>query len=452
MDSSGTGFGPALNAPEFDELAAVSEQPERDRRAVRVLWSQRRFIFRFTLLGLLLSVAVAFLIRPQYQSTVRLMPPDSSSDSRVGMFMQLVGGAGGLAADLLGRKSSGDVLLEILRSRTLEEQLINQFDLRKVYGAKLMMDARVTLLSHTKIIVAQKSGVISITVTDRDRERAMRLAQAYVNQLDHFVAALNTSAAHRERVFLEQRLTAVKQDLDLASRNLSQFASKNSTIDPQQQGKAMVDAAAQLQGELIAKQSELKGLAEIYTAQNVRVRSAQARVTELKRQLGILGGSADNSAEPTFGYPSIRQLPLLGATYADLYRRTKIQEAVYETLTKQYELAKVEEAKELPSVRVLDPANWPERKSWPPRRIFVIVGTFLFLFAGTLWIVGSDYWRQLDPRDARRQLADEALAGLDAARRDLAGDSAEFKSIVGRFRRHRDQAPGPISDDRNTNS
>ena len=167
---------------------------------------------------------------------------------------------------------------------------------------------------------------------------------------------------------------------------------------------------------------------------------------------GILGGSADNSAEPTFGYPSIRQLPLLGATYADLYRRTKIQEAVYETLTKQYELAKVEEAKELPSVRVLDPANWPERKSWPPRRIFVIVGTFLFLFAGTLWIVGSDYWRQLDPRDARRQLADEALAGLDAARRDLAGDSAEFKSIVGRFRRHRDQAPGPISDDRNTNS
>ena len=192
MDSSGTGFGPALNAPEFDELAAVSEQPERDRRAVRVLWSQRRFIFRFTLLGLLLSVAVAFLIRPQYQSTVRLMPPDSSSDFRVGMFMQLVGGAGGLAADLLGRKSSGDVLLEILRSRTLEEQLINQFDLRKVYGAKLMMDARVTLLSHTKIIVAQKSGVISITVTDRDRERAMRLAQAYVNQLDHFVAALNT--------------------------------------------------------------------------------------------------------------------------------------------------------------------------------------------------------------------------------------------------------------------
>src|SRR5271165_1795441 len=161
------------------------------------------------------------------------------------------------------------------------------------------------------------------------------------------------------------RLPAVKADLDKASKDFSQFASKSGAIDIKEQGRAMVEAAANLQGQLIAAEASLSGLQQIYTPNNVRVRAAQARVAELRSQLEKLGGKAGGEAiaggDPASNsdalYPSIRKLPILGVTYANLFRETKIQEAVFEALTQQYEMAKVQEAKETPSVKVLDPAQ-----------------------------------------------------------------------------------------------
>src|SRR4029077_19653737 len=169
-------------------------------------------------------------------------------------------------------------------------------------------------------------------------------------------------------------------------KDFSQFASKNTAIDVKEQGKAMVEAAALLQGQLIAAQSQYEGLREIYTDNNVRVRSVKARIDELQRQLQKLGGKGESATSvsdlPADSlYPSIRKLPLLGVKYADLYRRTKIQEAVLETLTKEYELAKVQEAKEIPTVKVLDVANVPDKKSFPPRMSIIFLGTAL-AFAG----------------------------------------------------------------------
>lgn len=175
----------------------------------------------------------------------------------------------------------------------------------------------------------------------------------------------------------------------------------------------MVAAAAALQGQLIAAQSELEGLEQIYTDGNVRIRSLRARVEELKRQLEKLGGdtptsgsdpNASNSGEL---YPSIRKLPLLGVRWADLYRETKIQETVFELLTEQYEMAKIQEAKEIPSVKVLDAADVPEKKSSPPRLLIMILGTFLTFTAGVAWVLGTAFWQQTDPHDSRKQLAQE---------------------------------------------
>ena len=225
----------------------------------------------------------------------------------------------------------------------------------------------------------RKSQIITISVTDHDPKRAAAMGQAYVAELNRLVAELSTSSARRERIFLEERLKSVSQDLESAEKEFSQFSSKNTTLDIKEQGKAMVEAAATLQGQYIAAQSELEGLKQIYTDNNVRVRSVRARIDELKHQLEKLGGKGesmtDASSQPGDSlYPSIRKLPLLGVTYADLYRRTKIQEAVLETLTKEYEMAKVQEAKEIPTVKVLDPANIPDKKSFPPRTLISAVG------------------------------------------------------------------------------
>lgn len=385
---------------------------------LQLLWDKRRPLFRFAIWGFVLFTIIAFLIPAKYDSVTQLMPPDTDT-SGAAMLASIAGKGGdalsGYASTLLGIKSSGALFIGILRSRTVEDSVINKFDLRKVYWVRRWEDARKELATRTSISEDRKSGIITISVRDRSPQRAQAMAQAYVDELNIAVATLSTSAARREREFLETRLKAVKQDLDQAAKDFSQFASKNTAIDIPEQGKAMVEAAARLQGELIAAEAQRQGLAQIYTANNARVRAAQANIDELRRQLNKLGGAGTgpgtSSGEISL-YPSIRQLPLLGVTYADLYRRTKIQEAVYETLTKQYELAKVQEAKEIPTVKLLDPASYPERTASPRRALIVIFGALLSLVLGSVWIVGLSIWEELNPADAHRVFAQQIIGGL----------------------------------------
>ena len=252
-----------------------------------------------------------------------------------------------MAGDLLGVKSSGALFVGVVGSQTVQDRLIEEFNLKSVYGDSKIEDARKDLAERTDVSEDRKSGIITIGVADRSAERSAKMAQAYVEELDRLVAQVSTSSARRERIFLEERLKTVKAEMDTAAKNFSEFASKNSAIDIPAQGKAMVEAAASLQGRLIAAQSELSGLQQIYTANNVRVRAAAARVNELQKKLNELGGDdgQGNAKESSALYPSIRKLPVLGVTYADLFLKSKIQATVFELLTEQFEMAKVQEAK-----------------------------------------------------------------------------------------------------------
>jgi len=181
----------------------------------------------------------------------------------------------------------------------------------------------------------------------------------------------------------------------------------------------MVEGAATVDGQLIAAQSELQGLKQIYAENNVRVRSVRARIVELQNQLAHLGGNQEIANGATAGnsgelYPSIRKLPLLGVPYADLFRRTRVQEAVFESLTQEYELAKVAEAKELPSVKVLDPPNVPERKSFPPRLAIMFLGTFFCWAGATLWVLGKARWEEMPARDPQRLFVEDVLRTVNA--------------------------------------
>jgi uncharacterized protein involved in exopolysaccharide biosynthesis len=333
---------------------------------------------------------------------------------------KVTGGLGSMAGDLLGMQNSGALFVGILNSRTVQDHLIDKFELRKVYRESMQEDARRELSANTAISEDRKSGIITITVTDRNPQRVAALAQQYVTELDGVVSQLSTSSAGRERVFLEGRLKQVKLDLESAEKEFSEFASKTGAIDIKEQGKAMLTAAASLQGQLIAAESELEGLKQIYTENNVRVRSLRARVAELRAQLEKVGGKEDIARDATnqsdeSTYPSIRRLPLLGVSYADLYRRTKVQEAVFETLTQEYELAKVAEAKEIPSVKVLDPANVPERKSFPPRLVVMLLGTFFCLALAAGWVLARERWEEIDSHAPPKLFAHEVLHTVNSS-------------------------------------
>jgi len=228
---------------------------------------------------------------------------------------------------------------------------------------------------------------------------------------------VDTSSAHRERVFLEERLAQVKGDLEAAEKTFSEFASKNTALDIQAQGKAMIEAGATLEGQLIGAETELQTLKQVYSDNNVRVRTMQARVNELQHQVEKLGGKFDSAtgpnAEPNPSiYPSIRKLPLLGVNYSDLYRNAKLQEAIFETLTQGYELAKVEEAKESPSVKVIDPPNVPGKKSYPHRLLVILVGTLFPCLLGVIWILGRARWTEIDQQDPGKVFALEVFKTL----------------------------------------
>jgi len=444
---------PVRELPEndFPVMEATHDTSHKTLASVRLLWERRQMLFRVALYALLASTALVFLIPSRYESTARLMPPDNQSSSGLaiaaaamsGTAGAATGGLGGIAADLLGQKSTSDVFVGILSSRTVRDELIREFNLNKIYGTRTMEDTRKALLEHTDISVDRKSQIISIQVTDRSPQRAAAIGQAYVEELNRLVADLSTSSARRERIFLEGRLQGVSQDLEAAEKDFSQFASKNTAIDVKEQGKAMVEAAAMLQGQLIAAQAQYEGLREIYTDDNSRVRSLKARIDELQRQLEKLGGKDESSVNASNQpgdsmYPSIRKLPLLGVTYADLYRHTKIQEAVLETLTKEYELAKVQEAKEIPTVKVLDTANTPDKKSFPPRLLLIFLGTTFAFAAATCWVFGKTAWDGTDPKDARKAFAQEVfatvLARLPQFERNGSGNHTGARSFL-RLRR-----------------
>jgi len=266
---------------------AIEDSHARQAKRLRLLWDGRRFLLRATVLGLMILTVTAFVIPGEFTSRTRLMPPDPQSASGAAMMAAFAAksssGLGSVAADLLGVKTTGALFVGVLRSETTQDRLVQQFELNKVYGRRLVTDAISRLDENTSISEERKSGIITITVTDRSPKRAASLANAYVEQLNSLVVELSTSSAHRERQFLEERLKLVKQDLDDASNRLALFSSTNSTLDIQQEGKAMLDAAANLDAQMIAAQSQLEGLRQIYTDNNPRVQSLSARVADLRQ-------------------------------------------------------------------------------------------------------------------------------------------------------------------------
>jgi uncharacterized protein involved in exopolysaccharide biosynthesis len=411
-----------------DVPIVVSREPRWVVHA-RLLWQRRRWLAKVTGISLLISLGIALTMPKEYKSTTSIMPPDQQSSSAM-MLAALTGRVGGLGAlsslagGLAGVHTSADLFIDLLRSGTVSGHLIDRFNLQHVYRKRYRIDTAKRLARLTKISEDKKSGVITIEVEDTSRERARDLAQGYLDELNQLVVQTNTSAAHRERVFIEQRLHSVEADLEDAELKLSHFSSANSAIDIKEQTRAMVDAGAQVQAQLIVEQSGLQSLKQIYGDGNVRVRESQARIASLRAQLAKMTGSAVSpgvddgsntaaSSDPNRDegelYPPLRQLPQLAVPYSDLYRRVQVQEAVFQLLTQQYETARIEEAKDVPPVNVIDPPGIPEKKSFPPRLLLVLLLTTLSFVASSAIILVRHYWVVMSQDDPRKELAEEIL-------------------------------------------
>ena len=380
--------------------------------AVRLLWSRRRFLLGVVVKLALLSAIVSVCLPPRYEATTRLLPAPRSPVSEASPLLRPEASAlAGLAG--LSPVSGEGRFVALLHSRVLADRIIDRFGLMKIYGAKYRHEARTALAKHTIIQEDRKTSVIAISVSDRDPRRAADIADAYSNELQKLNAELNTSGAHMERVFLEARVDEVGKELHAAAERLSEFSTKFSILDSQQQPKSTVDAMLKLQGESVAAQAELKGLEQIYTPYSLKVRTAVAKVAELNRQLGEMRGSRALSEVPADGsFPSIRSLPTLGVTYGELFRKSKLLEAVQLSLTQQLEMAKTEEIKQLPVLRVMDPAEIPEQRVFPRRVLIVLASALSGLLLGMALVLGGKTWGKISPNDPIKALAFDVRQGI----------------------------------------
>jgi capsule polysaccharide export protein KpsE/RkpR len=408
-----------------------------------LLWQHRRLLVRVTAIALVLSLVTAFVIPKRYKAIARIMPPDQQGSGAMllaALAGHSSGAAGGLSslgglAGLFAGHPTTALYENLMESGTVEGRLIDRFHLQQIYHTRYRFTTAKHLARLTSITDDKKSGVITVAVQDTDPVRARDLAQAYLDELNNLLTRTSTSSAHRERMFIEGRLRTVEVDLEQAQLALSEFASKNSAIDIKEQTRGLVDAGARVQGELLVEQSGLQSLRQIYGDGNVRVRETEARIAALQQDLQKMTGSSAPLPPQDSGvdravpgaedkgelYPPLRQLPRLAVPYADLYRRVRVQETVFELLTQQYELARIEEAKDVPVVTVIDPPGVPERKSFPPRLLLALLLTFLAFSAAATVILMRERWSKVDPDDPRKKLAEEVLAVLRERTRAVVG-------------------------------
>lgn len=424
----------AVGAGTTDAVANNTTKPDGGQEAVIVvlaaLWHRRLLLMVLSVSALLLGYFGSWLVPPQYKSMTVLMPLDQQLVTSTSFVSNISIASGGLASTLGGGgifnpRTPAMLAIGILESRQLLDAMVQRFDLVNRYKAPSREAARGMLAANSVFDEDRRTGMLDIIVGDRDPNRARDLADGYVVELSNLVNSLSTSSARRERIFLENRLKSVKADLDQSSLALSRFSSRNATFNPAQQAASAADTTTRLQSELIEAQSQLSSLRTTLSDNNVQVRAAQARIGALQGQINRLNGQAGDTAGQisTNGLPTLRQLPLLGYTYEDLSRKQKTDEALYDSLTRQYELAKVQEAKEIPPIKVLDGAEVAKKRSSPNHTMYALAALLLTLLVAVPWIVGRAFWSTQEPngplrvflrRVARREQRDVAAAAHGA--------------------------------------
>lgn len=318
-----------------------------------------------------LAMVASLIMTPMFASTTKLMPPQQQQSSGVGAMLGQLGGLAGAAGGFSGLKNPADLYVGLLESRTISDSLITRFKLRERYSAT-MGTARKLLAINSQISTGRKDGMITITVSDKDPEFAADLANGYADELIKLTKTLAVTEASQRRLFFERQLLEAKDQLANAEITLRKTQEKTGLIQPDGQVQALITNAAQLRGTIAAKEVQLNALRTFAAGQNPELLRAQEELRSLRAQLGKLE-KVQPSNEGNFMVPT-GNLPEVGVEYVRSMRNVKYYETIFELLAKQFELAKIDEAKNSSAIQVLDKAIAAENRFKPKRTLITLAG------------------------------------------------------------------------------
>jgi len=348
-----------------------------------VLAERKRLIFWVTAGFTVVAVIVSLLLPRSYTATVILLPPQQNSSLSSQLAAQL-GNLGGIVQMAGGSsllKNSNDMYVAMLKSRTVEDAMVNRFGLMQEYRKSYLSDARKALENHANVDGSGKDGLIHISVEDRDPKRAADLANGYVDQFRELSKNLAFTEAQQRRLFFEDQLKQANQNLGDAEQALKETEQKTGLIQLDSQARALIESAAALRAQIAAKEVQIQGMQTYAAGENAQLIEAEQELAGVRAQLAKLGGTGDN---PDSIIVPKGQMTTAGLEYVRRLRDVKYYEAIFDILARQFELAKLDEAKEGAIIQVVDAAAVPDKKSFPRRGLIVIVATAAGFLCGIL--------------------------------------------------------------------
>ncbi|HKD83218.1 MAG TPA: Wzz/FepE/Etk N-terminal domain-containing protein [Terriglobales bacterium] len=395
--------------PELQDVVVVApvEAEQRGEKEIDMidflllLARNKASILKLTAAATVVAVIVSFALPKTYTATTTILPPEQSQSS-ASLLLGQIGILNGLSSSDLGLKSPGDLFVAMLRSRSIEDSIIDKFDLRREYGVKHYQDARKKLESRTNINAGDE-GLISVSVTDRDPKRAADLANAYVEDLHTMNSDLAVSEASQRRLFYEQKLDTEREQLSQAELALKQAQEKTGLLQPDAQAKAIIQSVADMRAQVAIKEVQVGAMRTYATKDNPDLRRAEQELAGLRAQLAKMQRNTGESGNGNVELPT-RQLPQAELEYIRRARDLKYHEALYEFLSKQLEAARLDEAKDAIVVQVVDKAVTPEKKSGPRRMLIVSITAIAVFLLSCFWIILREAVRrkEQDPNSRAR--------------------------------------------------
>jgi uncharacterized protein involved in exopolysaccharide biosynthesis len=341
---------------------------------LRMAMKWRRLVWITAAAILLLSCLVALLLPQRYTAIVVLLPPSQSGSTGAAMMAQMSNlGAIASAAGGMSIKNPNDQQVALLKSRTVEDAMVVRFHLQLLYHSKYQSTTRKRWEKATKIDNGLKDGLIRLSVTDRDPRRAADLANGWVEEYQRFTATLAITEASQRRLFFERQLSAAHEDLARAEEEMKQTEQRTGVIEVEGQARAMIASAAVLRGQLAVKQVEIRAMREFAADQNPDLVRAEQELAGMEGQLAAMDAASDRSTgDLIVPKGTVTQA---GLDYTRAMREVKYRETIQDLLTRQYEGARVDEARQGALIQIVDPAVMPDHPS--PYRYWVVLGALL---------------------------------------------------------------------------
>lgn len=389
------------------DFAETAESDGIDlRELVALLASKWKLLFWITVTGGTLAALTSLALPNMYTATALILPPAKPQSLSTALMGQL-GGMAGVLAPSLGLKDPTEMYIGILRSRTTNDDLIGQFDLQHVYSSKSKEDARRKLLARASF-TSGRDSMIKLSVEDRDPQRAAALANAFIAELNIQNDRLATTESAQRRMFFEHEVKSEKNALEAAESALKETQQRTGVIEAANQAAVVIGSIARLRSEIAMQEVFLQRLKMGATPQNPDVARQQAELSALRAELSKLeaGSTRQRSGDPIV---PVANVPQAGLEYLRALREVKYHDSLFEVLSKQYEAARIDEAKEAPVIQVVDQAVPPERKSGPPRALIIVLGSVLAGVAGAIFAYftySTDPSKSLQYATQRRALAD----------------------------------------------